>query len=93
MELPTLKIELDGIKTTLLYCLNSKHSDLMKCVEKGINAAMTEIPQIISIKCDSAIKDAIDRATASVLDEYFDYGGEGYVQIKNKIREMLNINS
>lgn len=85
-EVPLLRLELTGIKYSVLTMLEVKHGELQMALEQGIDLAYRQLPAIVAERVREGIVEAATRATDTAMKEYFGPGGAGY---KNIIQQVI----
>lgn len=85
LRIPTLRIELDGVKHAMIQALLNTNDEMIALVQKGIGLAYEKLPILIIEKVQAAMSQALEEAISTATKAYFSPGGEGYEQI---IREV-----
>jgi|WetSurMetagenome_2_1015567.scaffolds.fasta_scaffold105994_3 hypothetical protein len=84
-EIPVLRLELEGIKYSVLTMLDVKHGELQMALERGIDLAYAQLPAIVAERVREGITEAATWATDKAMKEYFGPGGAGYEKIIQQI--------
>jgi len=80
IDVPVMRLELQGMKLSMLTALQGRWSDMEHALNVGIDQAMTELPILIASRMKSAAIDAVDNAVREAVEEYFT-SGEGAEKI------------
>jgi hypothetical protein len=88
-EIPVLRLELEGIKYSVLAMLEVKHGELQMALERGIDLAYQQIPVIVAERVRQGITEAATQATDDAMKEYFGPGGAGYKKIIQQITSYV----
>jgi hypothetical protein len=74
LEMPRIRIEVESMKTSIITCLNERHQDLIDTVNKGIDAAIVELPVSLARQAKSISEDVMHDALQKALTEYWESG-------------------
>jgi hypothetical protein len=86
IEVPTLKITLNSLETSLIHHFGEMMNDIEKLIKQGIQEAIVTLPELIKIRCKTAIENAVEEVTYKATKDYF--ANEGYDRIYNQVREL-----
>ena len=84
-DIPILKLELQGIRNTILSALHQSQKDLEALVNVGISQVLENLPALIVVKVRRALDAGIDQAVTEATTEFFSPGGAGYDSILEEV--------
>ena len=88
ITVPILRLELQGIKNTVLHALQSSHKDIEALINVGIERATATLPDMIVMKVYRAMDMALEEAVVEATKAFFSAGGEGYEMILDEVRRQ-----
>lgn len=88
ITVPLLRLELQGIKNTVLHALQASHKDIEALINVGIERATATLPDMIVSKVYRAIDMALEEAVLEATRAFFSPGGEGYEMILDEVRRQ-----
>jgi hypothetical protein len=88
IEVPILRLELQGIKNTVLHALQASHKDIEALINVGIARATASLPDMIVSKVYRAVDLALEEAVVEATRAFFSCGGEGYEMILTEVRNQ-----
>lgn len=74
LEMPRIRIEVEDMKASIVSCLNDRHQDLIAVVNKGIDAAIVELPISLARQAKSISEDVMHEALQKALTNYWETG-------------------
>lgn len=85
-ELPLIKIELDGMRYSIVHALSTHNAEIETYVDENLKKVVEEFDYVTLVKqvATKAITEAVKRS----IESYFAYG-DGYKNIDAVITEIL----
>ena len=88
IEVPILRLELQGIKNTVLHALQQSSKDIEALINVGIARATATLPDMIVSKVYRAMDSALEEAVIEATRAFFSVGGEGYEMILEGVKKQ-----
>ncbi len=82
-EFPTIRIEVEGLKHTILHALEGHCEEINRYVEEGIDEALG------SVNIQQIAKDEAEQCLKKSIKRYFDFG-PGANAIREGVQEFID---
>ena len=86
--IPKIKIEVESMRHSIISMLDDRHTDLLKVVDAGIDAAIIELPPRLAKLAKEMSEDIMQEAMQKALNEYWN-SGDGRDQIDTMIAKKF----
>ena len=85
-EIPYIKLEIEGMKYSIVHALNTHHADIEKHVEEVLQQVIEKFDYTAVV--EEIAKNAIEKAVKSSVETFFLYG-EGRKVIDAMVLKMI----